>query len=353
VHLFRIEKAGKYLRYILIEYVGGMNIMEEQLRKELLMAVANVLGEEQANKLEMAFTVVLYKYEINNKQTELVVYDDSNTRIVKNYVANLRLEGKSEKTIDQYYRIINNFLKSVGKNIKEINTGDIRFFLAKYLTDRKVQKSTLDNQRRALSAFFTWLATEEYIDKNPMLRIKKIKVEQKIKKAFSDTELEQLREKAVTDKEKALIEFLVSSGCRVTEVSLLHVQDIDFNKNECVVYGKGNKERKVYLTDKCMFYLMQYLSARNEVSTSLFTNRNHYGMTKGNIETLLKKIGKRAGVANVHPHRFRRTFATNAINKGMPVQYVQKILGHKSLNTTMIYCNLDDDNIKMEHRRVA
>lgn len=327
--------------------------MEEQLRQELLRAVMRVLGEEASNRLDMTFSVILHKYNVENKQTEVAIYDDSNMRIVKNYIAALRLEGKSEKTIDQYYRIVCNFLKAIGKHIKKILTGDIRYYLARYLTDRKVQKSTLDNQRRGLSAFFGWLATEGYIDKNPMLRVKRIKVDYKIKKAFSDMEVEQLREAANTAKEKALIEFLLSTGCRVTEVSRLHVQDIDFSKKECVVYGKGNKERKVYLTDKCLFYLNLYLTTRNEESTSLFTNRNHYGMTKGNIETLLRKIGKRAGVDKVHPHRFRRTFATNAINKGMPVQYVQKILGHKSLNTTMIYCNLDEDNIKMEHRRVA
>lgn len=327
--------------------------MEEQLRQELLRAVMRVLGEEASNRLDMAFSVILHKYNVENKQTEVAIYDDSNMRIVKNYIAALRLEGKSEKTIDQYYRIVCNFLKAIGKHIKKILTGDIRYYLARYLTDRKVQKSTLDNQRRGLSAFFGWLATEGYIDKNPMLRVKRIKADYKIKKAFSDMEVEQLREASNTAKEKALIEILLSTGCRVTEVSRLHVQDIDFSKKECVVYGKGNKERKVYLTDKCLFYLNLYLTTRNEESTSLFTNRNHYGMTKGNIETLLRKIGKRAGVDKVHPHRFRRTFATNAINKGMPVQYVQKILGHKSLNTTMIYCNLDEDNIKMEHRRVA
>lgn len=327
--------------------------MEEQLRQELLRAVMRVLGEEASNRLDMVFSVILHKYNVENKQTEVAIYDDSNMRIVKNYIAALRLEGKSEKTIDQYYRIVCNFLKAIGKHIKKILTGDIRYYLARYLTDRKVQKSTLDNQRRGLSAFFGWLATEGYIDKNPMLRVKRIKADYKIKKAFSDMEVEQLREAANTAKEKALIEFLLSTGCRVTEVSRLHVQDIDFSKKECVVYGKGNKERKVYLTDKCLFYLNLYLTTRNEESTSLFTNRNHYRMTKGNIETLLRKIGKRAGVDKVHPHRFRRTFATNAINKGMPVQYVQKILGHKSLNTTMIYCNLDEDNIKMEHRRVA
>ena len=232
--------------------------MEEQLRQELLRAVMRMLGEEASNKLDMAFTLILHKYNVESKQTELVIYDDSNMKIVKNYIASLRLEGKSEKTIDQYYRIVCNFLKAIGKPIKKILTGDIRYYLARYLTDRKVQKSTLDNQRRGLSAFFGWLATEGYIDKNPMLRVKRIKVDYKIKKAFSDMEIEQLREAANTAKEKALIEFLLSTGCRVTEVSRLHVQDIDFNKKECIVYGKGNKERKVYLTDKCLFYLTYF-----------------------------------------------------------------------------------------------
>ena len=264
--------------------------MEEQLRQELLRTVMRMLGEEASNKLDMAFTLILHKYNVESKQTELAIYDDSNMKIVKNYIASLRLEGKSEKTIDQYYRIVCNSLKAIGKSIKKILTGDIRYYLARYLTDRKVQKSTLDNQRRGLSAFFGWLATEGYIDKNPMLRVKRIKADYKIKKAFSDMEVEQLREAANTAKEKALIEFLLSTGCRVTEVSRLHVQDIDFSKKECVVYGKGNKERKVYITDKCLFYLNLYLTTRNEESTSLFTNRNNYGMTKGNIEKILKPL---------------------------------------------------------------
>ena len=327
--------------------------MEEQLRQELLMATAKILGEEATNKLDMVFSCIIHKYKIESEQTDIVVYDNSNERILKNYIGSLRLEGKSELTIDQYYRIINNFLKSTGKLIKKITTGDIRYYLAKYLSERKVSKSTLDNQRRALSAFFSWLTAENYIDKNPMLRIKKIKTDAKIKMPFSDIELEQLRAVAKNSKEKALIEFMLSTGCRVSEIANLHIQDINFAKNECIVYGKGSKERKVYISDRCMFYLDAYLTERKENSTSLFTNRNHYGMTKANIEILIKKIGERAGIDKVHPHRFRRTFATNALNKGMSVQCVQKILGHQSLDTTMIYCSVDDVNVKMEHKRLV
>lgn len=327
--------------------------MEEQLRKELIMAAAKVLGEDAANKLDMVFTCVIYKYKVDSKQTDIVLYDNSNERILKNYIASLRLEGKSELTIDQYYRIINNFLKLTGKPVKKITTGDIRYYLAKYMSERKVGKTTLGNQRRALSAFFSWLTVENYIDKNPMLRIKKIKADAKIKVPFSDVELEQIRAVAKNSKEKALIEFLLSTGCRVSEVARLHIQDINFAKNECIVYGKGSKERKVYISDKCMYYLDAYLRERKENSTSLFTNRNHCGMTKANIEILIKKIGERAGIEKVHPHRFRRTFATNALNKGMSVQCVQKILGHQSLDTTMIYCSVDDANVKMEHKRLV
>lgn len=328
--------------------------MEEQLRKDLLMAVAKILGEDTANRLEVAFTMVLYKYKVENKSTDIVVYDDSNNRIIKNYVASLRLEGKSELTIDQYYRIINIFLKVIGKPIKQINTGDIRYYLAKYMADRRVEKTTLDNQRRAISAFFSWLTAEEYIDRNPMLRIKKIKIDKKVKKSFSDIELEQLRNYTQNIKEKALMEFLLSTGCRVTEVARLHIQDIDFNKNEAVVYGKGDKERVVYISDSSMYYLRLYLDNRKEeTSTSIFLNRNHYGMTKHNIEVLFAKLGERAGVNKVHPHRFRRTFATRALRRGMSLQNLQKLMGHEKIETTMGYCDVAEIGVQMEFIKIA
>jgi site-specific recombinase XerD len=328
--------------------------MEEQLRKDLLMAVAKILGEDTANRLEVAFTMVLYKYKVEGKSTDIVVYDDSNNRIIKNYVASLRLEGKSELTIDQYYRIINIFLKVIGKPIKQINTGDIRYYLAKYMADRRVEKTTLDNQRRAISAFFSWLTAEEYIDRNPMLRIKKIKIDKRVKKSFSDIELEQLRNYTQNIKEKALMEFLLSTGCRVTEVARLHIQDIDFNKKEAVVYGKGDKERVVYISDRSMYYLRLYLDNRKEeTSTSIFLNRNHYGMTKHNIEVLFAKLGERAGVNKVHPHRFRRTFATRALRRGMSLQNLQKLMGHEKIETTMGYCDVAEIGVQMEFIKIA
>ena len=328
--------------------------MEEQLRKELMMATANVLGEKAASKLEMAFTIVLHKYKVETKNTDIIIYDNSNARILRNYIASLRLEGKSELTLEQYYRIINMFLMTVGKPAKQITTGDIRYYLARYMADRKVEKTTLDNQRRAISAFFSWLTTEEYIDRNPMLRIKRIKTDRRVKKAFTDMEIEQLRNNTESIKEKALMEFLLSTGCRVTEVARLHIQDIDFNKGEAVVYGKGDKERVVYISVQSMYYLKMYLEYRKEEqSTSVFLNRNHYGMTKHNIEVLFNKMGKKAGIKKVHPHRFRRTFATKALRRGMSLQNLQKIMGHEKIETTMGYCDVAEIGIQMEFRKVA
>ena len=328
--------------------------MEEQLRKELIMAVANVLGEKAASKLEMAFTIVLHKYNVETKNTDIITYDNSNTRILKNYIASLRLEGKSELTIDQYYRIINMFLRTIGKPVKQILTGDIRYYLARYMADRKVEKTTLDNQRRAISAFFSYLAAEEYIDRNPMLRIKKIKTDKRVKKPFTDIELEQLRNNTYNIKEKVLMEFLLSTGCRVTEVVRLNIQDIDFNKNEAIVYGKGDKERVVYISDRSMYYLRLYLESRkNEYNTSVFLNKNHCGMTKNNIEKLFNRLGERAKISKVHPHRFRRTFATNAHKRGMSLQNLQKLMGHESVDTTMGYCDIAEIGIQMEFRKVA
>lgn len=328
--------------------------MEEQLRKELIMAAANVLGEKAASKLEMAFTIVMHKYNVETKNTDIITYDNSNTRILKNYIASLRLEGKSELTIDQYYRIINMFLRTIGKPVKQILTGDIRYYLARYMADRKVEKTTLDNQRRAISAFFSYLAAEEYIDKNPMLRIKKIKTDKRVKKPFTDIELEQLRNNTCNIKEKALMEFLLSTGCRVTEVVRLNIQNIDFNKKEAVVYGKGDKERVVYISDRSMYYLQLYLEQRkSNHNTSIFLNRNGYGMTKNNIEKLFNKLGERAKISKVHPHRFRRTFATNALKRGMSLQNLQKLMGHESVDTTMGYCDIAEIGIQMEFRKVA
>lgn len=327
--------------------------MTEQLRMEILNKVSELLGCDAASRIDNAVTLIICKYEVQVKKYEVAEYDDSNLILVRQYASSLKLEGKSDKTIYQYLLAIRLALNGIGKNIRDITTKDIRRYLAEYQERKKISKSSLDNQRRYLSAFFSWLCTEEFILKNPMLRIKKIKADKIIKKPFSDTDVEKLRSSCKNIKEKALVEFLLTTGCRVSEVSALTIDNIDFIKNEAVVYGKGAKERKVYISDRAMYWLKKYIESRGILNVNLFLNRNKEGMTKQNIEVMVKKIGQRAGVENVHPHRFRRTFATNAINKGMKIQNVQAILGHSSLDTTMIYCSVNEQNVKMEHRMVA
>ena len=245
----------------------------------------------------------------------------------------------------------------IEKNVIDITKNDIRYHLAKYQTTRKVKNVTVDNRRRNLSSFFSWLTKEEYIDKNPMLRIAKIKSEIEVKIPFSDNDLERLRVSASITRngkrDRALIEFLMSTGCRVSEVVELDLTNVDFLKGECIVHGKGNKDRKVYISDKCMYYLNEYLTTRKFQSNILFTSKTGGRWSEQSIESIIRTIAQKAKVENAHPHRFRRTFATNALNRGMPVQHLQKILGHNSLDTTMIYCQIDDELIKFEHKKVA
>lgn len=327
--------------------------MEERFRAELLNRMAIILSAEQIEILDNVLTSMLCKYAVEEVKNEIVSYDGGNDKMINQFMASMRLEGKSEATLEQYHRAIIALLDDVGKKISDITTNDIRYHLAMYQKNRSVSKVTIDNKRRYLSAFFTWLTTEEYIPKNPMLRIKKVKQDKKIKKPFSDKELERIREAAKSKRDKAIVEFLLSTGCRVSEVVNLDLEHINFAKNECIVMGKGNKERKVYISEKSMYYLTEYISSRTDMNPSLFVNKRGKRLKKQGIEDMLKKIGKSAGVNKVHPHRFRRTFATNALNKGMPIQHVQRLMGHKSLDTTMIYCTLDDDSIKLEHKKIA
>lgn len=327
--------------------------MEEKFRVELLTMLDKSMSKEQISAVDMALTALFQKYEISEACTELAVRDDSNERIINTYIASMRLEGRSEKTLKQYYDALTKLLDEIPKRIKDIRTNDIRYHLAHYQSTHKVSNATVNNKRKFLSAFFVWATREEIVDKNPMLKINSIKEKYVTKKPFSDIELAKIRDALEDNREKALVEFLLSTGCRVSEVAGLKVGNIDFRTGECVVLGKGNKERTVYLNNKSMYYLERYLGNFVDADRPLFMNARGRGMTKQNIEELMRIIGKRAGVSKVHPHRFRRTMATNAMKRGMPVQYIQVILGHSKLDTTMIYCIYDKEVVKAEYLKVA
>ena len=327
--------------------------MEEKFRVELLTMLDKRMSKEQISAVDMALTALFRKYDVSESCTELAVCDDSNERIINTYIASMRLEGRSEKTLKQYYDALTKLLDEIPKNIKDIKTNDIRYHLAHYQSTHKVSNATVNNKRKFLSAFFVWATKEEIIDRNPMLKINSIKEKYVTKKPFSDIELAKIRDVLKNDREKALVEFLLSTGCRVSEVAGLKVEDVNFRDGECVVCGKGNKERTVYINNKAMYYLERYLPDKKDASRPLFLNGWGKSMAKGNIEQLMRDIGKRAGVSKVHPHRFRRTMATNAMKRGMPVQYIQVILGHSKLDTTMIYCIYDKEMVKAEYLKVA
>lgn len=327
--------------------------MEEKFRVELLMMLDKSMSKELVSVVDMALTALFQKYDVSEACTDLAVCDDSNERIINTYIASMRLEGRSEKTLKQYYDALTKLLDEIPKSIKDIRTNDIRYHLAHYQATHKVSNATVNNKRKFLSAFFVWATREEIVDKNPMLKINSIKDKYVTKKPFSDIELAKIRDALEDNREKALVEFLLSTGCRVSEVAGLKVGNIDFRTGECVVLGKGNKERTVYLNNKSMYYLERYIGGFVDADRPLFMNARDRGMTKQNIEELMRIIGKRAGVSKVHPHRFRRTMATNAMKRGMPVQYIQVILGHSKLDTTMIYCIYDKEVVKAEYLKVA
>lgn len=325
----------------------------EELRREILQKMHGVLTEEQEEKLRNALDIALYRYRIESKTEEVAIYDNSNDSKIKRFIATKRLEGLSDSTLEQYYRTVTNLVQTLGKHIADITTDDIRYYLSIYQEKRKVSKVTINNMRRYFSTFFGWCCDEDIIEKNPMRRIKAIKQQKVIKEPFSDVEMEKIRQSANKVRNRALVEFLYTTGCRVSEVVGININHVDFSKCAVVVTGKGNKQREVYITDRAMYWLKMYLDGRRDNNIALFIGKGCKRLNKAGIESVVKNIGKKAGISNVHPHRFRRTLATDLINKGMPIQEVQQLLGHTSVDTTMVYCTIDRNNVQSGHRKFA
>lgn len=296
--------------------------------------------------------IALNDYELTERCTDIIPLDSTNERLTKRYCACLAVDGKSEKTIYQYRRSITLLSDFLNKPFPEMKTYDIRFYLATE-KERGVSERTLENTRANLSAFFQWLTVDEEIEKNPMLKIKPIKYDDEIKEAFSDVEIDKIRSACIDDKERALVEFLLSTGVRVTELCDMDISDVDMRDLTVHVrHGKGGKERITYTTAVAAERLNKYLLSRQEQKSSfLFCNRNHERIRSGGVRFILNRIAKRAGVENVHPHRFRRTFATGLANRGMDVREIQKLLGHSNINTTLEYICTDIEGVKASYRK--
>lgn len=263
------------------------------------------------------------------------------------------IEGCSKRTIKYYKDIIEKFLSNIGKSIKEITTDDIRLYLAYYKENSNCNTVTMDNLRRVFSSFFAWLENEDYIIKSPVRRIHKVKTAVTVKETFSDENIEKMRDNCSNIRELAIIELLLSTGMRVGELVNLNIEDLNIEDRSCVVLGKGNKQREVYFDTRTKIHLKQYLSTRTDDNRALFVSkiRPYNRITISTIETLIRQLGKDLNIKKAHPHKFRRTMATMAIDKGMPIEQVQKLLGHTKIDTTMHYAMVNQANVKFSHRK--
>ena len=320
-------------------------LMEENF-VEIINEMAEVLNVAQLKKLQE----VLLKHLADNS---LERKDISNYEYLKMFLEAKQIEGCSERTI-KYYRVtIEHLLKNVQNPIRKITTEMMREYLVDYQKINNCGKTTVDNIRRNISSFFSWLEEEDYILKSPMRRIHKIKTKKAVKNIITDEEIEKLRDNCRNLRDTAMIDLLYSTGIRVGELVKLNIEDINFSERECVVFGKGDKERKVYFDAKSKIHLKNYIESRTDNNPALFVTLNApYDRLKiSGVEIRIRELGRLLNLEKIHPHKFRRTMATRAIDKGMPIEQVQKILGHSQIDTTMQYAIVNQNNVKASHRR--
>lgn len=318
-------------------------------------AVRELLNDEQLQAVQDAIAVQLNMYEIQARTTEIATIDSTPDSLLQKFIATKRIEGKSEATLRRYRDACYMMIHTICRPMHEVTTYDLRYYLAAYKSQRSVSNRTLDGIRRCFSSFFGWLSAEGLIGRNPCAALAQIKYTKTIKKPYTAPEMERLKQACTSLRDLALLEFLYASGCRVSEVVRLDRSDINFLTRDAVVLGKGNKERTIYLTPVALMRLSDYLNSRTDENPALFAGLKspHKRLSKSGIETVLKAVGKRAGVENVHPHRYRRTLATNLLDRGANIQDVAAILGHADLKTTQVYCYISQQNVQAAYRKYA
>lgn len=325
--------------------------MKSELVSNIQNQMKSALSQGQYLKLTNVLIKAFDDVEIVGCSGEFVPVD--NCQLLENFLESKKLEGCSLKTIHYYEMMINKLIEYIDKPFENITTEDIRFYLIDYRRNNRVSKVTVDNVRRVFSSFFSWLDEENYILKNPMKRIHRIKTPSVLKETLSDEHIERLCSGASNLRDLAMLKLLISTGMRVGELVNLNIDDVDFTERECVVFGKGESQRVVYFDASCKIHLKEYLNSRCDDNPALFVSLkkpyNRLGIN--GVERRLKMIGEACNIKNVHPHKFRRTLATNAIDKGMPIEQVQKILGHIQIDTTMKYAMVNQNNVKISHRK--
>lgn len=312
------------------------------------------LDETQLVILDETLRNILKDYELAETKSEFTIKESKeNSILLMNFLASKHVEGCSDRTISYYHTTIAKMLESINKKIEYITTDDLRKYLADYRKVNGASKTTVDNVRRVLSSFFSWLEDEDYILKNPVRRIHKIKTKKVVKEVISDENFEILRDSCTNIRDLAMIELLASTGIRVGELVNLNIDDVLFNERECVVLGKGDSERIVYFDAKTKIHLLKYLESRKDSNSALFVSfkKPYKRLGINGVERRIRELGIDANIKKVHPHKFRRTMATNAIDKGMPIEQVQRLLGHVQIDTTMQYAMVNQSNVKIAHRK--
>jgi integrase/recombinase XerD len=331
----------------------------------------------ELQELKDILYIAMHNYEITTRSTEIAVLDkNQNEEMLKRFIITKKVAGRTEKTLKYYYSSCKNILECINKTYSDIRADDIRCYMAVRLQRDKVSKTTIANEIRCFSSFYTWLRNEDYISSNPMVKVERIKQAKTKKIALTEMEVEQLRNAAHDERETAIIEVLLSTGCRVAEIVQILLSEIDGNK--ILIHGKGQKERYCYLNAKALIAIERYIAKRNDANPYLFPkgqnlkeglrSGTYHGqgrsrwwqqsenvldghMDKGTVETIMRKIAKRAGVEKANPHKLRRTFATMALKRGMPIMQVSKLLGHEQLSTTQIYLDLSEDDLAQAHKK--
>lgn len=324
--------------------------MKQKIVAAVVQGMLPYLNNAQTEKLQEVLLHTLWDYDISVSDGKAERQEQD---LLSLFLAAKRIEGCSEKSLKYYQATTQAMLDGIGKLIKEIVTEDIRQYLTNYQRERHSSRVTIDNIRRILSSFFSWLEDEDYILKSPVRRIHKVKTASNIKETYSDETLELMRDSCSEMRDLAMIDLLASTGMRVGEMVLLNRDDVDFAERECVVFGKGDKERMVYFDARTKLHLQTYLDSRNDNNPALIVSLKapFSRLSIGGVETRLRELGRQLGVHKVHPHKFRRTLATMAIDKGMPIEQLQQLLGHKRIDTTLQYAMVKQSNVKLAHRK--
>lgn len=328
--------------------------MKDLLIAEIKQHMINFLDNAQMQKLDEVLTHCLWNVQIVEEENALPKTEEkSNEELLNMFIAAKKVEGCSDKTLRYYKASILKMFSLLVKEVVHITTDDLRKYLADYQNINHCSKANIDNIRRILSSFFAWLEDENYILKSPVRRIHKIKTNKPVKETYTDEALEILRDNCNCLRDLAIIDLLASTGMRVGELVRLNINDIDFENRECIVFGKGSKERPVYFDARTKIHLKNYIESRTDKNPALFVSllKPYKRLEISGVEIRLRKLGRRLQINKVHPHKFRRTLATKAIDKGMPIEQVQRLLGHAKIDTTMEYAMVNQHNVKLSHKK--